>query len=265
MAKPLATWKVDDLEVRVYPDREAMGAAAAEEFAKFLVTLPDTQPCVNVVFAAAPSQNEFLAALASRGDIDWRHVQAFHLDEYVGLSREAPQKFMNYLKKHIFDKVPLKRVYYIDEGGVSAEESCRRYADLLRANPLDVACLGVGENGHIAFNDPHVADFADSELVKIVELDETSRRQQVHDGCFKELREVPTHAITVTIPTIMAAKRIICVVPGQTKQEAVRRTLQGPISPACPASILRRHSNATLFLDVEAAKLVLNERKGRDG
>jgi len=265
MVEPLATWKVDELGVRVYPNREAMGTAAAEELARFLATLPDTQSSVNLVFAAAPSQDEFLAALASRNDIDWGRVQAFHLDEYVGLPREAPQKFMNYLKDHIFDKVFPRKVYYIDTGEASPEAICRRYAELLQANPVDVACLGIGENGHIAFNDPSVADFEDPELVKIVNLDETSRRQQVHDGCFETLEEVPTHAITMTIPAIMSAKRIICVVPGPTKREAVRRTLLGPITTACPASILRRHPNATLFLDLEAAELVLDRLGGEDG
>lgn len=264
MAEPLATWTVDELEVRVYPNREAMGAAAAEELAKFLAALLNTRSFVNLVFAAAPSQNEFLAALTSRDDINWGRVQAFHLDEYVGLSRDAPQKFMNYLKNHIFNKVSLKKVYYIDTGDVSMETICRRYAELLQANPVDVTCLGIGENGHIAFNDPSVADFDDPELVKIVKLDEASRRQQVHDGCFKRIEEVPTHAITMTIPAIMSAKRIICVVPGPTKREAVKCTLLGPITTACPASILRRHPNATLFLDLEAAELVLDRLGGKD-
>jgi len=265
-AKPIKTWHVDALKVEVYETREEMGRAAAALAAQEISKFARLKPVVNIVFAAAPSQNEFLDFLVVHPGIDWARCYAFHLDEYLDLPVDAPQKFANYLKHRVFEKVNIGRVYYVDDGTLrTPEEICERYAKLLEEHPIDIAFLGIGENGHLAFNDPPVADFDDPLKVKIVTIDEVSRNQQVHDGCFNSVEEVPREAVTITIPTIMAAKVIICVVPGRTKQEAVRRTLQGPISPACPASILRRHSNATLFLDVEAAKLVLNERKGRDG
>ncbi len=263
MADAINEWKAGELEVRVYRDRKSMGKAAASALACCLVDRMGTQHVVNVVFAAAPSQDEFLAALVARDDVDWGRVQAFHLDEYVGLEGNAPQKFGSFLDARLFSKVKLREVYYIDDGrGATPDELCSRYERLLRDHPIDVACLGIGENGHIAFNDPHVADFDDAALVKTVSLDRASREQQVHDGCFPQLSEVPTLAVTMTIPALMAASRIICVVPGPRKREAVARTLQGPITTDCPASVLRRHPRATLYLDGEAAADVIGQQRG---
>lgn len=265
ITEPLKAWQVGSLKVKVFRTREEMARAAAAAAAQEISECMGSKRMVNIVFAAAASQNEFLDWLLTHGGIDWSRVCAFHLDEYIGLPLDAPQRFANYLKSRVFEKVNVGRVYYIDDGNLdSPEEMCERYTRLLEGHPIDIAFLGIGENGHLAFNDPPVADFDDPLKVKIVALDEISRNQQVHDGCFKTLEEVPTHAITMTIPAIMSAKRIICVVPGPTKSEAVRCTLLGPITTACPASILRRHPNATLFLDLEAAELVLDRLGGKD-
>lgn len=254
--KPVLT-HARKIEIRIYSDRAQMGLAAALHVRDLILRLAERQPVINMVFAAAPSQNEFLDALSSLNDIPWRRVQAFHLDEYIGLPPEAPQRFARYLDAHLFRRVPLKRVFYIDEGGKSTpEELCRRYSILLKENPLHIACIGIGENGHIAFNDPHVANFDDPLKVKVVTLDRRSREQQVADGCFSSLEEVPTQAVTLTIPAIMAATHIVCVVPGPRKAEAVRDAIEGPLSTTCPASILRCHRDTLLFLDQESAGLL---------
>lgn len=255
----LRQFVVDRLRIQVYRDRLAMGAAAAENVADLIKEILSDKGEVNIAFAAAPSQNEFLDALVAQPAVQWNRVRAFHLDEYLGLPREAPQRFAYYLQTRIFGRVPFMEVYYIDLGeeALSPEEICARYRRLLDRYPLDIACIGIGENGHIAFNDPPVADFNDPCKVKVVRLDPKCRQQQVNEGCFRHLEEVPTHAITLTIPAIMEAKAIVCVVPGRRKSEAVKQALKGPISPECPASILRTHFRATLFLDLESAELIL--------
>jgi glucosamine-6-phosphate deaminase len=234
-------FKVDQLNVRVYANRKALGEAAASLAAAHLQQLTSTRPGVNVIFAAAPSQNEFLEALSQK-NINWQRVNAFHMDEYIGLPADAPQSFGNFLRTHIFNKVSFGAVHYLDA----------HYAELLAANPPDIVFMGIGENTHIAFNDPHVADFEDPLLVKKVELDEACRQQQVNDGCFATINDVPTHALTLTVPALMQAKAIYCMVPGPTKREAVRLTLTAPVSARYPATILRQHNNAVLFLDQES-------------
>jgi glucosamine-6-phosphate deaminase len=206
---------------------------------------------VRMAFAAAPSQEEFLAALVTEPELDWARVTAFQLDEYVGLPAEAPERFGHFLRTRLFDQVRPGEVHLIGAAAnaAAATEECRRYADLLAAAPLDIVCLGIGENGHLAFNDPPVADFLDPARVKLVELDDACRRQQVNDGCFPTLAQVPTHAITLTIPTLLSGAMLSAVVPGPAKRVAVRRTLSGPIETACPASILRTHPACTLYLD----------------
>jgi glucosamine-6-phosphate deaminase len=188
-------------------------------------------------------------------------VTAFHLDEYVGLSNEAPESFGHFLQVKLFEKVRPGNVYYLNGMAGDFEAECKRYAGLLRDHPLEVACIGIGENGHLAFNDPPFADFQDPLLVKIVELDLVSRQQQVRDGCFKSLEEVPQKAITLTIPVILSAKFIYCMVPAHSKAEAVKKTLQDSVSTDCPATILRKHENAILFLDRDSAKLIRSVQK----
>jgi len=252
----LRVFKADRLSVEVYSNRADLGAAAARDVAACMKQVIAAKDKVAMVFAAAPSQNEFLAALSADGSLDWDKVVAFHLDEYVGLPPDAPQGFGNFLRRHLFDIVKPGVVHFMSGFGPSADGECRRYSELLEAGPLDVACIGIGENGHLAFNDPPVADFRDPLKVKIVELDLRCREQQVHDGCFADLAQVPTRALTMTIPAILSAASIHCMVPGPTKAEAVRGTIEGPIATSCPASILRRYANAALYLDRQSAALI---------
>ena len=251
------TEQVDKLNVSVYTTREEMGEAAAKEASVAIKTAIAEKGEINMIFAAAPSQNEFLAHLIADKSIDFTKINAFHMDEYIGLPADAPQGFGNFLRRNLFDRVPFKTVNTIDSTAADPEAECRRYADLLQEYPCDIVCMGIGENGHIAFNDPHVADFNDKKAVKVVELDETCRQQQVNDGCFARLSEVPTHALTLTIPTLVASKAVFCIVPAKTKANAVKATLRGPVTEACPASILRRHANAALYCDADSAALIL--------
>ena len=251
------TEQVDKLNVKVYQTREEMGRAAAEEAAAAIRAAIAAKGEINMIFAAAPSQNEFLAHLIADKSIDFTKINAFYMDEYIGLPADAPQGFGNFLRERLFDRVPFKTVNTIDSTAADPEAECRRYAALLQAHPCDIVCMGIGENGHIAFNDPHVADFGDKAAVKVVALDETCRQQQVNDGCFARLDDVPTHALTLTIPTLTAPEAVFCIVPAKTKANAVYATLRGGITEACPASILRRHANATLYCDADSAARVL--------
>lgn len=251
--------RVDRLEVRVYSDRAAMGRAAADAAGTAFRALLGEQAAVRAVFASAPSQNEFLAALAEEAGIAWGRVAAFHLDEYLGLPGDHPRSFCTYLRERLFQRVGPGATHYLDGLAPDPAAECARYAALL-AGGLDLACIGIGENGHLAFNDPPVADFADPVAVKVVDLDLASREQQVHDGCFPRLEEVPRQALTLTLPAILGARRLIAVVPGPTKAAAVRAALVGPIATACPASGLRRHPDATLFLDRASAAEFLSGR-----
>lgn len=243
---------VASLDVRVYADRAAMGMAAARGVAATMRDLLAARERVRMIFAAAPSQNEFLAALRDAPALDWSRVTAFHMDEYLGLPPEAPQRFGNFLRTHLFNRVRPGIVQFIDSTNETAAE-CARYGALLRAAPIDVVCLGIGENGHIAFNDPPVADFDDPEAIKPVELDLPCKRQQVNDGCFATIGDVPSHALTLTIPMLLSGAYLSCVVPGPAKQRAIHDTLRGPITTACPASILRRHPACVLYLDRDSA------------
>ncbi|NLJ85192.1 MAG: glucosamine-6-phosphate deaminase [Firmicutes bacterium] len=254
--KPDQACKVEKLEVEIYRDRPAMGRAAAKAAGAKIRELLDQQEFVNVAFAAAPSQNEFLEALIAEPNIDWQKVRAFHLDEYLGLASDAPQRFAVFLDDHIFSKVDFKEIHYLKGDAPSPEEEAKRYAELLKKYPLDIAFIGIGENGHIAFNDPPVADFEDPSLVKIVTLDEKCRQQQVNDGCFPSIDKVPKKALTLTIPAVMSARWIYCMVPGKTKQDAVKETIEGEIGTHCPATVLRRHDAAILYLDQDAATLL---------
>lgn len=254
---PVKQFFVDSLQVLVFADRAKMGRAAGQAVAEKMRVLLEKQNEVRMIFAAAPSQNEFLTELARTTQIDWARVTAFHMDEYLGLPGEAPQGFGRFLRERLFDKVPFKAVNYIRAAASDVQEECNRYAGLLREAPIDMVCMGIGENGHIAFNDPPVANFNDPEWVKVVELDETCRQQQVNDGCFESLAEVPRHAITLTVPTLMSAKSIFVMVPGTNKAQAVYNTLKGSIDTACPASILRQHKQAVLYLDLDSAQKII--------
>ncbi len=246
----------DKLKVNVYSSRDEMGAAAAADVKAAILRALSEKESINMIFAAAPSQNEVLANLATDKEIPWGRVNAFHMDEYIGLDKNAPQGFGNFLRDHIFGIAPFASVNYIRIDAPDADEECERYSELLRRNPVDIVVLGIGENGHIAFNDPPFADFDDAKLVKAVKLDEVCRNQQVNDGCFASIDEVPTHALTLTVPALMSGKELYCIVPAKTKAKAVYETVNGDITPSCPASVLRTHECATLYLDPDSASLL---------
>ncbi len=247
---------IDNLNVKVFRTREEMGRNVAQEAVSRIRCLLQTQEEVNILFAAAPSQNELLLNLSEANDLDWGRINGFHMDEYIGLDINSPRSFGNYLKERIFSLKPFKEVYYMNRGLESSEELCFYYEQILKSHPLDVGFLGIGENGHLAFNDPHVAFFDDPQPIKVVDLDILCRMQQVHDGCFDRLEDVPLFAVTLTIPTLFDIPNLYCTVPGLSKSEAVKNCLYGPVSSDCPASILRRHGNATLYLDSESSSLL---------
>ena len=248
--------KYDQLKVKIYDSRREMGQAAAADVAAAIEqVLAEKEEC-NMIFAAAPSQNEMLEALRDNQNIPWERVRAFHMDEYCGLDPKASQCFGNFLDRALFAQVNMRARYYLRDAGKTPEEICRNYSDLLRQYPVDIVCLGIGENGHIAFNDPPVADFKDEELVKLVKLDEVCRMQQVHDGCFASIDQVPVCAVTLTIPALCAARYMFCVVPAATKARAVRAACTGPVKESCPASVLRCHPGAVLYLDPDSSSLL---------
>ena len=252
----MRTFKKDLLNVNIYETREEMGNAAARDIKARILSLLQTRETINMIFAAAPSQNEVLYALATDKEIPWNRINAFHMDEYIGLSADAPQGFGNFLKEHIFGLADFKSVSYIDITASDAEKECKRYAELLAKYPTDIVVMGIGENGHIAFNDPPVADFNDPKAVKSVELDEICRNQQVNDGCFAKIDDVPKTAITLTVPTLFAGDHLFCIVPAKTKANAVKECLTGEIGEHCPASILRLQEHAVLYLDKASASLL---------
>lgn len=243
----------DKLQCFIYSDRTKMGQAAARDIIAAMHLLLAKKDSINVMFAAAPSQNDVLEALASDTTLDWSRIHAFHMDEYVGLPADAPQGFGNFLKDHIFGRKNFASVHYIQAETSNPEAEAKRYENILKEHPIDICLMGVGENGHIAFNDPPVADFHDPHLVKPVKLDHICRQQQVNDGCFDSLDKVPEYALTVTVPGLLKASALFCIVPASTKANAVEKLIHGEITEKCPSSILRTHSCARLYLDPDAA------------
>lgn len=239
--------------VRVLPDGRALGEAAATLATRAIARAIATDGVAHVMFATGNSQLEFLAALTARNDVDWSQVIGFHMDEYVGIAADHPASFRRYLRERLLAKARLRAFHEVVGDAPDAGAECDRYAALLRAHPLHLCCLGIGENGHLAFNDPPVADFADPLDVKVVELDRACRQQQVGEGHFPAIDAVPRHAITVTIPALLRADTVLAVVPEARKRDPVTRALEGPIDPACPASALRTHADATVLLDPASA------------
>lgn len=252
----MRTWKQDLLTVKAFATRAEMGRAAAKDIKEKICEILLKKEEINMIFAAAPSQNDVLRALVDDPDIPWERIHGYHMDEYIGLPDGASQGFGNFLKRYLFDLVPFASVQYIDSTASDPVGEACRYSEILRQNPVDIVVLGIGENGHIAFNDPGVADFRDPETVKVVPLDAICRQQQVNDGCFASLSAVPTHALTLTIPTLIAAPWMFCIVPATTKAKAVRETLCGTVDEHCPASILRTKEGAVLYLDKDSAALL---------
>ena len=250
----MKNFQVEKLEVTVADSRKEMGKYAADKCEQYINELLASKEHINMVFAAAPSQNEFLESLLER-DIDFSRINAFHMDEYVGLASTHNQSFGYFLTEHIFGKANFRSVNLIN-ATAPIEEACAQYTQLLKDNPVDIVCMGIGENGHIAFNDPPVADFNDPFVIKKVELDEICRNQQVNDGCFANIDLVPKYALTLTVPALFSASKIVCTVPAITKAKATRRMLDGEISTECPATVLRKHDCAHLFLDPDSASLL---------
>ena len=248
--------KAGQMQVYIAESRAQMGEISGHDVAAMLKTLLAIKDELNVMFAAAPSQNDVLATLVSDKEIAWDRVNAFHMDEYIGLAKTAPQGFGNFLRERVFSKADFKTVNYINPEAADPQAEADRYEALLKEFPMDVCILGIGENGHVAFNDPGEADFNDPRLVKTVTLDERCRQQQVNDGCFATLDDVPKTAMTVTVPGLLRAKAMFCIVPTTNKAEAVKNTVLGEINDMCPASILRTKAGAKLYLDPDAASLL---------
>jgi len=256
----LKSFKVDSIRVKIYETILSVGQAAANFVTSRINKAIDEKGKATIILATGASQFTFLDALKRDNSIDWAKITVFHLDEYVGLSENHPASFRRYLRERILDEVKPGEFYFLNGDVNDIETEIARYENLLKTNPIDVACIGIGENGHIAFNDPPIADFNDTKLVKVVELDQVSRMQQVGEGWFATIDDVPKQALSLTIPAIMNAKTISCVVPEERKAEPVYKTLYGPICTDCPASILRKHPDAILFLDrYSASKLPLDE------
>lgn len=252
MNHPITEGIQNKLSYKVFSNRVNMGAHAGKKAEEKIVSLLKVKDEIRIIFAAAPSQNEMLQYLTKSKEIDWSRVNGLHMDEYIGLSKTSDQWFKNFLQKHLIDHVNMKSFHFLDGGSENLETEVDYYASLLSEDSIDLVCLGIGENGHLAFNDPPVADFNDPQLVKIVELDITCRKQQVNDGCFSLIEDVPTHAITLTIPALMSATSLICTVSGETKATATKKTLLEDISTECPSTIMRTHRDAILFLDKDS-------------
>ena len=247
--------KIDKMQVYLTENRHEMGAVAGQDVIALIHTLLQEKETLNIMFAAAPSQDDVLEAIAADPEIDWSRINGFHMDEYIGLPADAPQGFGNFLKDRIFSKKPFKRVHYIDPTTATPEKEAERYEEILRQHPMDICILGVGENGHIAFNDPP-ADFETHEAYIVVNLDERCKKQQLGEGWFATMADVPNQAISMTVYQIMQSKAILSVVPGLRKAQAIQNTLEAPqVTNRIPATKLREHSDWELFLDSDSASL----------
>jgi len=245
-------FQVDLLAVEVHPGKVELGRAAAARAAAAIRA--SRRP--RLIVGTGPSQNEVWDALTAMPDVEWGRVEVFHMDEYVGLPATHPASFRRWLKERVADVVHPAAVHYLNGDAADLDAEQRRYAALLAEAPMTVCFIGFGENGHIAFNDPHVADFNDPLAVKVVEMDERCRLQQVGEGHFPNLAAVPARALTLTCPTLLGAECLVCSVPDRRKAEAVRNALEGPVTTACPASAVRRHPHATLYLEPDSASLL---------
>jgi glucosamine-6-phosphate deaminase len=252
----MRTFQAEALAVRVYRTQSDLAGDAAAIAQRHLQETLARQGAASVILATGNSQLQFLEALVALGGMDWSRITLFHMDEYLGIDADHPASFRRYLRDRVESRVKPRQFQYLEGNALLPLKECERYAKLLAAQPIDLCCLGIGENGHLAFNDPPVADFNDPHPVKLVMLDEVCRRQQVGEGHFPNLEAVPQYAFTLTIPTLCSARRMLCIVPEARKAQAVKNTLCGPIRPACPASFLRRQSHCTLFLDSDSAGML---------
>lgn len=251
--QPVFSTKVDQLQVSVYQTNKDMGLASAQFASEIIKKAIREKGTANVILAAANSQLSFLEGLRAMTDVDWPKVNFFHMDEYIGLEPDHPAIFSLFIKRNFLDFIHPKAFYTIPSQEQNLEKICKDYERLLHEFPADLCAMGIGENGHVAFNDPPYADFNDPKWVKSVQIDQISRRQQVGEGHFSSIDQVPVHAITLTVPALMAARSILCMVPETRKADAVYRSLNGPIVDTCPASILRNMPHARLLLDRDSA------------
>ncbi|MEG3659832.1 glucosamine-6-phosphate deaminase [Arenibacter palladensis] len=249
------SFQIENMSVKIYGQTKEMGAEAADYVTRKLNGAIEKKGRANLILATGASQFSFLEALQTK-EIDWEKITVFHLDEYKGISESHPASFRKYLKERILNTVAPKKIYFLNGDAANLQLEIKNYEEALKAHPIDIACIGIGENGHIAFNDPAVADFKDPKLVKVVELDEACRNQQLGEGWFPTFADVPKEAVTLTITAIMNCKAISCVVPDERKAQAVYNSLYGDISTSCPASILRTHPETVLFLDKASASLI---------
>jgi len=261
MLSATKSFRVDDLMVQIYNSDAEMAQNAAEIAQKYLQDILTSRDTATILLATGNSQLKFIDALIANGGIDWSRVTMFHLDEYLGIAADHAASFRRYLQERVEKRVQPQQFHYIEGDALQPLAECDRYTNLLKAQPIDLCCLGIGENGHIAFNDPSVANFQDPYSVKLVKLDAMNRQQQVNTGYFPHLENVPQYAFTLTIPMICSAKKIICIAPEKRKAQVVKQMLQGSINIKCPASILRQQPQATLFLDVNSATAAFLERE----
>lgn len=253
---PLKQFTAGSLPVRVYATHDDLAAAAARDAHAFLQQQLQARGEAAAILASAASQVKFLDHLTRMPGLDWSRITLFHMDEYLGIDDQHPASFRRFMRERVETRVRLCRFHYLEGEAQEPIKECDRYTQLLRAQAIDLCCLGIGENGHIAFNDPPVADFSDERTVKLVRLDEACRRQQVGEGAFPSIAAVPQYAFTLTIPALCAATRVLGVVPEKRKAEAVKAALEGPVQTACPSSILRRQAHAILYLDQDSAGLL---------
>lgn len=252
----IRTFQADQLAVRVYPSQNEMSTDVAHIVHDHLVTTIEQQGSAAAIMATGNSQIQFLEKLVALGGVDWSTVTLFHMDEYLGITGDHSASFRKYMRERVESRVKPKAFHYLTGEADLPLDECTRYSDLLKAQPIDLCCLGIGENGHLAFNDPHVANLEDPYWVKLVRLDDECKMQQVNENHWPSLEAVPPYAYTLTIPALLSAKKIICVAPEKRKAKAVKATLQGPISAECPASALRNTPQATLFLDDDSTELL---------
>jgi glucosamine-6-phosphate deaminase len=250
------TFKVDELSVRLYASQADLAGEAALMARNHLSEVLARTGKAAVILATGNSQIQFLEALIALGGVDWSKLTLFHMDEYLGIDASHKASFRRYMRERVEQRVRPGAFHYLEGDALLPFDECDRYGALLKAQPIDLCCLGVGENGHLAFNDPPVANFNDRHAVTVAKLDLACRLQQVNEGHFPNLEAVPQYALTLTIPTLCAAKKMICISPEKRKARAIKEALQGPISTACPASILRRQPHATLLLDNDSASLL---------
>jgi glucosamine-6-phosphate deaminase len=253
--QPIRRFQVDQMPVLVFDSNEALGARAADDLAEILCQTIGERGLASIILATGNSQLKFMEALRVKTDIDWSKVIVFHMDEYLGMSDTHPASFPLYIREKLTDHVQPRAFYAMRGDAPDVEAELARYAGLLAHYPPDACVLGIGENGHLAFNDPP-ADFETQAVIHVVELDERCRGQQVGEGHFATLEDVPPRALSLTVPALLAPAHVLAVVPEPRKAEAVRAALYGPVSPACPASILRTQAHVTLYLDRDSARLV---------